>query len=168
MSRIKSSGTSPEKLLHSLLRRILGSNCRIRRNVSTLPGQPDFVIPNWRLAIFVEGCFYHVCPKHGHTPKSNRAYWVPKLARNARRDKAKVRALRRMGFSVWRIWEHSLKGRRIQRTSELLCKRLAKRAAVRRPERLPGNPGTEERISRLHARAIRLKNNSSRAFISAS
>jgi DNA mismatch endonuclease, patch repair protein len=130
MSRIRSSGTAPERVMYVLLRRLLGHRRRIQTNVRSLPGQPDFVIPALRLAIFVDGCFYHGCAKHGHNPKSNRAYWIPKLARNAKRDKANQRALRRMGFGVWRIWEHSLKGQHLERIRENLARRFEKRETV--------------------------------------
>src|SRR5690348_2387578 len=110
MSRIKSSGTSPEERLFGVLSEILGRVRTIKRNVRSLPGQPDFLVPSLKLAIFVDGCFYHGCPKHGHSPKSNRHYWIPKLARNLARDRATRRALRKMDFAVWRVWEHSLKG----------------------------------------------------------
>jgi DNA mismatch endonuclease (patch repair protein) len=123
MARIRSSGTSPETSLCTLVRESLGGRWRIDKNVRTLPGQPDVVIPSLRLAIFADGCFYHGCPEHGHTPKSNVDYWLPKLVRNSRRDRANRRALRRMGFAVWRFWEHELKGRRIARTQVALTVR---------------------------------------------
>lgn len=71
-----------------------------------MPGRPDIVIPNLNLAIFLDGCFFHLCPKHGRIPDSNRDYWEPKLLGNVRRDARSRRALRRMGFAVWRFWEH--------------------------------------------------------------
>jgi DNA mismatch endonuclease (patch repair protein) len=129
MSRIKSSGTSPEEKLSQLLRNLLGRRRRIERNVRTLPGQPDIVVPSLRLAVFVDGCFYHGCPKHGHNPKTNKSYWIPKLARNRARDKANRRALRGLGFSVWKIWEHSLKGGRLDHLSRSLIRRLERRIA---------------------------------------
>ena len=129
MSRIKSSGTSPEEKLSQLLRNLLGRRRRIERNVRTLPGQPDIVVPSLRLAVFVDGCFYHGCPKHGHNPKTNKSYWIPKLARNRARDKANRRALRELGFSVWKIWEHSLKGGRLDHLSRSLIRRLERRIA---------------------------------------
>jgi DNA mismatch endonuclease, patch repair protein len=101
-------------------------------NVRTLPGQPDVVVPGLRLAIFADGCFYHGCPEHGHVPKSNVDYWFPKLTRNQRRDRANRRALRRMGFAVWRLWEHELKGRRMARTQMALARRLKSRLGQHR------------------------------------
>ena len=71
-------------------------------------GQPDFVFPKPRVAIFVDGCFWHGCPKHGRKPDSNRGYWLPKLARNRARDKRVTRQLRNLGWTVLRIWHHEL------------------------------------------------------------
>lgn len=125
MSRIRSSGTAPEAVLHSLVRQALGGRWRIDENVRELPGQPDCLIPGLRLAIFVDGCFYHSCPLHKHAPKSNRSYWIPKLRRNTQRDKVNRRALRKMGFTVWRFWEHDLKKSRVEKTAIRLRRRLS-------------------------------------------
>jgi DNA mismatch endonuclease (patch repair protein) len=124
MSRIRSSGTTPEARLCASVREALGGRWRIDMNVRTLPGQPDVVVPGLRLAIFADGCFYHGCPEHGHTPKSNVGYWLPKLVRNRRRDRASRRVLLKMGFAVWRFWEHELRGRRMSRTQRVLARRL--------------------------------------------
>lgn len=78
-----------------------------RRN-SNLPGRPDFVFPKARLAVFVDGCFWHGCPVHCRKPSSNRRYWTAKLARNQRRDREVSNLLRRRNWIVLRIWEHSL------------------------------------------------------------
>jgi len=132
MSRIRSSGTTPEARLRASVREALGGRWRIDKNVRTLPGQPDVVVPGLRLAIFADGCFYHGCPEHGHVPKSNVKYWLTKLTRNRRRDRAKRRALRRMGFAVWRFWEHELKGRGMARTQLALARKLKARLDLHR------------------------------------
>jgi DNA (cytosine-5)-methyltransferase 1 len=67
----------------------------------------DIVFPGDGLAVFANGCFWHLCPEHGVIPKSNRDYWKPKLAKNAERDAMIDRALRRDGWSVLRVWDHS-------------------------------------------------------------
>ena len=108
MSRIRSSGTKPERRLQAAMRIVAGRR-KLLFNVRELPGCPDVVIPSLDVAIFADGCFYHGCPQHGHNPKSNESYWIPKLIRNRRRDAAITRRLRRIGFRVWRVWEHSLK-----------------------------------------------------------
>ena len=78
-----------------------------------MPGRPDFVFPSVKLAVFVDGCFWHGCPKHGHTPASNIEYWESKLARNRQRDKRVSAELRAKGWLVIRVWEHSLKQERL-------------------------------------------------------
>jgi DNA mismatch endonuclease (patch repair protein) len=70
--------------------------------------RPDFIFPKLKLAIFVDGCFWHGCPKHGTRPKSNRAFWNRKLSANKKRDLLVTRTLRRAGWRVLRIWEHDL------------------------------------------------------------
>ena len=97
MSRIRSSGTTPKARLCAAVREALGGRWRIDVNVRTLPGQPDVVVPGLGLAIFADEWFYHGCPEHGHVPKSNVGYWLPKLVRNRRRGRASRRVLRRMG-----------------------------------------------------------------------
>lgn len=107
MSRIRSSGNASTELrMISLLRRekLVGW----RRNYP-LAGKPDFVFPNWRLAMFVDGCFWH-----GHecgrnlTPKRNALAWQEKIYRNKRRDREITRLLRGSGWTVIRIWECAL------------------------------------------------------------
>jgi DNA mismatch endonuclease (patch repair protein) len=127
MSRIHSEGTEPEVRLYSLVRQILGPRARIRRNVRSLPGAPDIMIPSLRVAIFADGCFFHSCPRHGHVPKSRRAYWAPKLEKNADRDARNRRRLRSMGYAVWKVWEHDLLARRLGATEARLGKLVARR-----------------------------------------
>ena len=68
----------------------------------------DFVLPKLKLAVFVDGCFWHGCPKHETKPKNNAAFWRKKFARNKERDRLVTRTLRRQGWRVLRIWEHEL------------------------------------------------------------
>lgn len=70
--------------------------------------RPDFVFRQVRLALFVDGCFWHGCPKHATKPKNNRAFWQRKLAGNKQRDALVMRTLRRSGWRVLRIWECAL------------------------------------------------------------
>lgn len=76
-----------------------------------LIGKPDFVFPKNKLVIFVDGCFWHGCQKHGTQPKNNAAFWRKKLSANRLRDRTVTRTLRRDGWKVLRIWEHDLKKR---------------------------------------------------------
>ena len=107
MSRIRSSRNASTELgFIKILRtaRAVGW----RRNVP-LEGRPDFVFVAQRLAIFVDGCFWHGCPKHYALPKSNLSYWNQKIARNQARDRRVGRRLRRAGWRVFRFWEHDVK-----------------------------------------------------------
>ena len=71
-------------------------------------GKPDFAFPKRRLAVFVDGCFWHQCPKHCQMPRGNRAFWVRKFAANKARDRKVGRILRKAGWTVVRFWEHEL------------------------------------------------------------
>ena len=68
--------------------------------------RPDIVFTRARVAVFVDGCFWHCCPEHGNTPRANTGYWQPKLARNVARDRAVDAALAAAGWLVVRAWEH--------------------------------------------------------------
>ena len=73
-------------------------------------GRPDFVFPVELVAVFVDGCFWHGCPRHGRVPASNVNFWAKKLDANKHRDRLVTRTLKRLGWRVVRIWEHSLVG----------------------------------------------------------
>jgi DNA mismatch endonuclease (patch repair protein) len=93
------------------------------RRHQPLPGRPDFVFRKERLAVFVDGCFWHGCARCYRRPSSNRVYWDAKVQRNRARDMEVCRELRRRGWRVLRIWEHELKGapaylRRLRRALE--------------------------------------------------
>ena len=107
MSRVRSSGNrSTELAFVGILRaeKITGW----RRNFK-LFGRPDFVFPRAGVAVFLDGCFWHGCPRHCRIPKARRKYWREKIARNRRRDRAVSRALRAGGWRVMRVWECRLK-----------------------------------------------------------
>jgi len=89
-------------------------------------GHPDFVFRRERVAVFVDGCFWHGCPKCYRRPKSNRKFWDAKAARNRARDAEVTRALRRAGWTVVRIWEHALRhpGRIVWRLGRALGGRV--------------------------------------------
>jgi DNA mismatch endonuclease (patch repair protein) len=108
MSAIRARGTKPEERLYALAREYFPRR-RIAQHAE-LPGRPDLFLPGLRLAVFVDGCFWHSCPKHGHVPLDNRTYWGPKLERNRSRDHEVVVQLRNMSITTVRIWEHELKG----------------------------------------------------------
>lgn len=72
-------------------------------------GNPDLFFPSYNVVIFLDGCFWHGCPKCGHIPKSNSLYWYTKIERNKERDINQRSALREQGFQVAQYWEHELK-----------------------------------------------------------
>ncbi|MBI5355312.1 MAG: very short patch repair endonuclease [Candidatus Aenigmarchaeota archaeon] len=104
MSAIKSKNTLPEKILSNNLKKA-GFPHRMHYGKHKI----DIAFPKKKVAIFVDGCFWHQCPWHSHLPKSNKRYWVPKLKRNVERDKRKNNAIKKEGWKVVRVWEHSLK-----------------------------------------------------------
>ena len=106
MARVRSSGNRATELRFiGILRRqkIVGW-----RRGYPLFGKPDFVFPRARIAVFVDGCFWHGCPRHGEIPADNRNFWKEKIARNIRRDNLVTRKLRIMGWHVFRVWQHDL------------------------------------------------------------
>lgn len=106
MGLVRSRGNkSTEAIVATLFRKAGLSGWR--RQID-LPGRPDFAFPKSRLAVFVDGCFWHGCPKHLQLPTTHRRYWVEKIARNAARDRAIRRALMERSWRVTRIWEHDL------------------------------------------------------------
>ena len=108
MSRIRGRGNKDTELaLMKLLRRHHVTGWR--RN-QTVFGKPDFVFPKARLALFVDGCFWHSCPTHGTVPTTHRAFWIKKFASNKARDRRVNRELHRLGWHVLRLWEHELRG----------------------------------------------------------
>ena len=79
-----------------------------RQRRPTFRVRPDFVFPKLRLAVFVDGCFWHGCLRHSNLPVGNRAFWRRKFTANKTRDRLVTRTLRRRGWRVLRIWEHEL------------------------------------------------------------
>lgn len=73
-----------------------------------LCGRPDFFFPKQKIAIFVDSCYWHGCPKHVRHPSSRRSYWRAKIGGNVARDKRVTRTLRAQGWRVLRVWEHQL------------------------------------------------------------
>jgi DNA mismatch endonuclease (patch repair protein) len=99
--------TGPERALRSELHRM---GLRFRKDLPVRLAvrrvRPDVVFTKAKVAIFVDGCFWHRCPDHGQLPKSNRDYWEPKLSRNVERDREVDRALASAGWKVFRFFEH--------------------------------------------------------------
>jgi DNA mismatch endonuclease (patch repair protein) len=108
MAAVRSrGGRSTERRLRAALigRAIAGW----RIQATHLPGQPDFYFPKSRVAIFVDGCFWHGCSRCYRRPRSSQKYWDAKVAINSARDRRTRRRLHRMGWRIVRIWEHDVK-----------------------------------------------------------
>lgn len=95
-------------------------------NTQVVKVRPDFIFRSERVAIFVDGCFWHRCPLHSKVPESNRSFWEPKLQANVARDRRATRLLRDAGWSVLRVWEHEL------RDMERIVKRVERRLKATR------------------------------------
>ena len=95
------------------------------RRGSKLIGKPDFVFAKAKLIVFVDGCFWHGCPKHMRMPKSGVEYWQKKISRNKKRDRKVTKELQTLGWRVLRIWEHSLRKKLVNRTILRLQRVLA-------------------------------------------
>lgn len=106
MSRIRAHGNKATELALISFLRLYGITGWRRRQ--PLFGKPDFVFRKQKVAVFVDGCFWHGCPKHGTRPKSNAAFWHDKIHRNINRDRLVNATLRAEGWRVLRIWEHDL------------------------------------------------------------
>jgi len=107
MSRIRGRGNKDTELaLVALLRQEHITGWRRHQD---LPGKPDFTFRHERLVVFVDGCFWHGCPKHANLPENNREFWQKKLGANKIRDKKVTHTLRKSGWRVLRIWEHEFK-----------------------------------------------------------
>ena len=145
MSRIRSRGNRDTELaLAELLRRhrITGwrtqveiraraalprgpNNTAAQQRRPTFRVRPDFVFKEARLALFVDGCFWHGCPKHATKPRNNSAFWRRKFAANKARDRLVNRALRIANWTVLRVWEHELARKNEARLLRRICAALA-------------------------------------------
>jgi DNA mismatch endonuclease, patch repair protein len=108
MRAIRRTGTKPELALRSALHR-QGYRFRKDYRLDLAEGKrvrPDIAFTARRVAVFVDGCFWHACPEHGSKPANNVWYWEPKLRRNVERDRAADAALAAAGWAVVRVWEH--------------------------------------------------------------
>jgi DNA mismatch endonuclease, patch repair protein len=124
MRKQASSATKPER---DLVRELTRRGFRVEQNVRTLPGSPDVVLPVRGIAIFVNGCFWHGCPRHFTPPKHNRRWWSLKIEANRARDRRRSAQLRRAGWSVLTVWEHTdpaVAAARVQRLARSRRRRL--------------------------------------------
>ncbi|MBT0770766.1 very short patch repair endonuclease [Kineosporia sp. J2-2] len=107
LAAIRRTNTKPEVAVRSALHR-RGHRFRKDLRIDLADGRvrPDIVFTRTKVAIFIDGCFWHVCPLHGREPTSNEWYWTPKLRKNVARDEKANNLLTSSGWTVVRIWEH--------------------------------------------------------------
>ncbi len=105
MSRIRGRDTSPELLLRSALWR---AGLRFRLHARTPHGRPDVVFPRLKVAVFIDGCFWHGCPEHYVRPRTRDEFWSSKLRENVERDRRQTLLLEEGGWRVCRFWEHQI------------------------------------------------------------
>lgn len=109
MAAVRRKNTKPELTIRRLLHAD-GYRYRVDHRIE-LPGgrvRPDIVFTRARIAVFMDGCFWHACPEHGRRPTVNDSYWGPKLTRTVQRDLAATQILAAAGWTVLRFWEHQI------------------------------------------------------------
>jgi DNA mismatch endonuclease (patch repair protein) len=124
MSRVKSKNNKSTEL--GFISIIKEKNIIGWRRNYPLIGKPDFVFPKQRIAIFIDGCFWHKCPKHCRMPSSNKEYWNQKIEKNRIRDRKTKKLLKEAGWFVIRIWEHEIKQKKINHKLNLIKKNICK------------------------------------------
>lgn len=128
--------SKPELALRSLLHRAgYRYRCDYRLQFGTEAVRPDIVFTKSRIAVFVDGCFWHSCPSHGSNPRTNTDYWGPKLARNRERDARNLEVLEGAGWLVVRVWEHDDLGAAVCRISDAIAERAATCEGSAAPDR---------------------------------
>jgi DNA mismatch endonuclease, patch repair protein len=123
MGRIKSKGTKPELIVRSFLHK---NGYRFRLHYDKLPGKPDVVLPRHKLAIFINGCFWHAhenC-KYFTVPKTKSEWWINKLMRNKINDTRTLNAVKKTGWNVYIIWACELKPQKLEGTLRSLLNYL--------------------------------------------
>jgi DNA mismatch endonuclease (patch repair protein) len=123
MSRIRGRGNKGTEV--ALVKVFRANGITGWRRHYPIAGKPDFAFPKLKVAVFVDGCFWHGCPKHATRPKGNSAFWSEKLDANKARDRKVNRELRAKGWRVLRIWEHELAKSRQRATVQRVLRALA-------------------------------------------
>lgn len=124
MAKVRGKDTTPElqtrRLLHAM-------GFRFRLNRTDLPGKPDIVLPKYRTVVFVNGCFWHGCPKCKHArvrPQNNADYWNKKLDRTIERDKENYKKLISQGWKVLVLWECAVKAMKKEQTAAEISEQI--------------------------------------------
>lgn len=141
MSRQRRRDTAPEVAL----RRVLHSMGLRYRVAWRIPGMPrrsvDIAFTRAKVAVFVDGCFWHSCPVHGTSPAANGAWWATKLAANRARDAVTDAHFAELGWQVVRVWEHEDAAEAAERVSRLVTGRIARPGEAAPPAGVPDRTG---------------------------
>lgn len=151
MAGIRGKNTSPERMLRAALT-ALGARYRI--HFPAVPGRPDVVFAGSMLAVFVQGCFWHGCPRHYQAPATRSGFWRAKLETNRARDRRVRRRLQRLGWTSLWFWEHQVKADAMGCARRVLTLRARLlRARPPRPARPPSPTGAARRSRSGQTRA---------------
>lgn len=129
--------TKPERTIRTALRAARLTFKTNTRPVAALPCRADFAFGRERVCVFIDGCFWHGCPRHFAVPHTNAAWWDEKVRENAVRDRRQRRRLRQHGWSVLRVWEHDVD--RIERVVGRIRRILTARRPTLRRRRKPAD-----------------------------
>jgi len=116
MSRIRGKNTGPEVKIRKMLYAKGIRGYRIHYN---LPGKPDIIFVRKKIAVFIDGCFWHKCPDCFQEPETRKDFWMKKIGSNVARDERNTRQLAEAGWTVLRIWEHE-----VRKTPEQVVRRI--------------------------------------------
>jgi DNA mismatch endonuclease (patch repair protein) len=131
----------------ALRRALFKAGLRFRKDCRPEPAfriSADIVFRRKRTCVFIDGCFWHGCPRHFHPPSANQAWWVEKIDDNRSRDRRQTESLRKAGWLVIRFWEHQLSGDHIDRAAD----RIALAMSKRRLRRAAKSSETPARVTR--------------------
>ena len=103
MSQIRGSKTKPELTVKKNI-----DGRKLRYQPKGIPERPDFASKKMKIAVFIDGCFWHACPRCYRPPKSNKKYWKAKIERNSKRDRTVNLKMKKEGWTVMRFWEHQV------------------------------------------------------------
>jgi DNA mismatch endonuclease (patch repair protein) len=135
--------TAPELAVRRILH-AKGMRYRVDlRVVRETRSRADIAFTKQRMAVFIDGCFWHSCPEHLHLPRANADYWIPKLARNVERDAEVTTTLRDLGWTVLRFWEHEPAGEVAERIISTVERARSQAPRTRDPHDAGGAYGSQ-------------------------
>ena len=114
MSQIRGTRTKPELIVKENI-----DGRKLRYQPKGIPERPDFANKSKKIALFIDGCFWHKCPRCYKPPKSNKKYWKEKVERNTKRDRYVNRKMKKEGWTVIRFWEHQVKENELHITKKI-------------------------------------------------